>query len=155
MRHTTETYRLASAIVGANDANDVAQETFVDAWRRLRHLRQPDRFGTWLRAICINACRMHLRSRGRRPQTVAWNHDTVPDRGESDVTAAVASRDALDRAFERLAPDVRVVMALHYVSDLPIREVAAVLRVPEGTAKSRLNAGLRALRAELTPEFAA
>src|SRR5688572_17202731 len=63
----SEIYRLASAIVGPDDARDVAQESFVAAWRELPRLRQADRFEPWLRRIVINRARNALRSRRRRP----------------------------------------------------------------------------------------
>ena len=64
-------YRLAAAIVGPDEARDVAQESFVAAWRDLPKLRQLDRFEVWLRRIVINRSRNALRSRGRRPNPVA------------------------------------------------------------------------------------
>jgi RNA polymerase sigma-70 factor (ECF subfamily) len=153
IEHTHETFRLAVAMVGPDDAYDAAQEAFVQAWRHLRELREPALFTGWLRAITVNACRMQLRSDRRRPATVAWDgsaHD--PTDPAADAAADVGGRDVVDRAFDELSPDVRAVLALHYVSDLPLSEVAATLGVPEGTVKSRLNAGLRALRGRIRAE---
>ena len=60
-------YRLSFAIVGDEaDARDSTQETFIAAWRRIRGLRDPDRFDAWLQRIAVNSARMTLRSRGRR-----------------------------------------------------------------------------------------
>lgn len=49
-----QVYRLASAIVGPDDARDVAQETFIAAWRDLPRLREPDRVEPWLRRVTVN-----------------------------------------------------------------------------------------------------
>jgi RNA polymerase sigma-70 factor (ECF subfamily) len=151
MDHTDETFRLAAAIVGPEEAYDAAQEAFLQAWRHLSDLREPAQFGGWLRAVTVNACRMQLRSGRRRPSTVAWDGAAQEPAEQTDAAADVAERDSLDRAFEQLSPDVREVLALHYVSDLALSEVAATLGLPDGTVKSRLNAGLRALRGRLSP----
>jgi RNA polymerase sigma-70 factor (ECF subfamily) len=141
-------YRLAAAIVGPDDARDVAQESLVAAWRDLPNLRRVDRFDIWLRRIVINRSRNALRSRGRRPTeplvgvTVAETASPNPD-----FRDAVHARDALDAAFGELSPDHRAAVVLHYGADLSIRETAAAMGVAVGTAKSRLNAALRRMRA--------
>ena len=75
-----------------------------------------------------------------------------------DVSLSVADRDELDRALQRLDPEWRAVVVVHYFLGLPLPEVAAVLGIPVGTAKSRLHRSLAAMRltfdAEATPETA-
>jgi RNA polymerase sigma-70 factor (ECF subfamily) len=145
--HAPEMYRLAAAIVGPDDARDVAQESFVAAWRDLPNLRRLDRFEVWLRRIVINRSRNALRSRGRRPtqrlegMTVAQTASRDPD-----FRNAIHERDALDAAFEGLSADHRAAVVLHYGAQLSIRETAESLGVAVGTAKSRLNAALGYLR---------
>ena len=141
-------YRLATAIVGPDDARDVAQESFVAAWRELPRLRNTERFEVWLRRIVINRSRNALRARGRRPSeplaamTVAETASRAPDFRE-----AVHARQALDAAFERLSADHRAAVVLHYGADLSIRDTAEAMGVAVGTAKSRLNAALGRMRA--------
>jgi RNA polymerase sigma-70 factor, ECF subfamily len=143
-------YRLAAAIVGPDEARDVAQESFVAAWRDLPNLRQVDRFEVWLRRIVINRSRNALRSRGRRPtrplegMTVAQTASPLPD-----FRDAIHARDALDGAFEGLSADHRAAVVLHYGAELSIRETADALGVAVGTAKSRLNAALGRMRAAM------
>ena len=67
----------------------------------------------------------------------------------ADATSAIADRDQLERAFSRLEPEERAVIVLHHYLDLPLSEVAATLRIPLGTTKSRLYRGLREMRAAL------
>lgn len=156
MQHTDETYRLASAILGPERAYDAAQDAFLQAWRHVRDLHEPAQFGGWLRVITVNACRTQLRSDRRRPTTAAWDGATSEPTHATDAAPEVSQRDSLDRAFDQLSPDVRAVLALHYVSDLSLSEVAATLGMPEGTVKSGLNTGLRALRGQhLGPEDSA
>lgn len=152
-RHAAEIYRLASAIVGEFDARDVTQEVFVQAWTKLPRLRGADAFAPWLRRMCVNRCRNWLRSSRRRPTTsLDADHsltDHFVDPGR-DFRAAVEARAVLEPTFERLSPDQRAVLALHYSMGYSIAECAEALDVRVGTAKSRLNAGLNALRRAVT-----
>jgi RNA polymerase sigma factor (sigma-70 family) len=141
-------YRLASAIVGPDDARDVAQETFIAAWRELPRLREPDRFEPWLRRILVNRSRNVLRGRRRRPSaSLDLPGATDVLAGGLDFREAAHARQALHGAFAGLSADQRAVIALHYGADLSIRDAAESMGVAVGTAKSRLNAALRHLRA--------
>lgn len=150
-RHVAETHRLAAAIVGVADAPDVTQETFVAAWQQLPKLRDGSAFAPWLRRICVNRSRNWLRARSRRPvAALDITADAVAVGPLGDFRAAVEARALLDPAFEALTPDQRAVLALHYSMGLSIAEAADALGVRIGTAKSRLSAGLAAMRRELT-----
>jgi len=146
-RSMPEAYRLAAAIVGPDDARDVTQDSLLAAWRELPNLRQAARFDSWLRSIVMNRARNALRSRKRHP-TVALI-ETHPGGPIEEPMGATHQRLALESAFGEVPLEQREVLVLHYLLDLPLREVAATLRIPEGTAKSRLHAGLRVLRTGL------
>jgi RNA polymerase sigma-70 factor, ECF subfamily len=156
-RHAAETYRLAAAIVGETDARDVAQETFVAAWQQLPRLRETDAFASWLRRICVNRCRNWLRARSRRGHPTSLQTDEVASLTDAhrDFRAAVEARMVLEPAFEALSPDQRAVLALHYSMGYSIAETADALELRIGTAKSRLNAALAALRRAIGPDEAA
>ena len=142
-------YRLAAAMVGPDDAADMVQEAFVSAWRELPRLRDTDRWESWLRSILMNRCRNALRTRTRRPRLVLLDQDgrAAPRQMSHEPMRAVDDRWAMHDALETLRPEDRAVIVLHYLADLPLRQVASVLGLRLGTVKSRLNAGLRALRA--------
>ena len=142
-------YRLAAAIVGPDDARDAIQDALVSAWRGFGRLRNTDAVDPWLRAIVINRCRNVLRSRGRSVRVIPV--DIAPELVEpgAGLGQRFEDRDRLDRAFARLSADHRSILALRFSLDLPLREVAAALGVPEGTAKSRLHAATGQLRAIL------
>jgi RNA polymerase sigma-70 factor (ECF subfamily) len=144
-QHASAIFRLAAAIVGEASAPDVTQETFVKAWTELPRLRDPGAFGGWLRRICVNRARNWLRSRRRRPAApLEVVEATVA--GPRDFRGPVEARAILAPAFEQLTPDQRAVLALHYSLGYSIAESADALGVPQGTAKSRLNAALAAMR---------
>jgi RNA polymerase sigma-70 factor (ECF subfamily) len=131
-------YRLSLAILGDEaDARDASQETFVAAWRQLPRLRDADRFDPWLQRIAVNAARMALRSRARR--RIREIHVLVPTRSEQTDSRR------LSVALDRLPADQRTLLALHYLEERPIAEIAEILEIPSGTVKSRLFAARREL----------
>jgi RNA polymerase sigma-70 factor (ECF subfamily) len=128
-------------------SKDAVQETFARAWRDLPGLRNPDRFDAWMRRLLANACIDELRRvrhRAFEVELVDLNHPAV-----ADSAIAVADRDSLERGFRRLDPEQRSIIVLHYYLDLSLPEVAATLRLPVGTVKSRLHRAREALRAAL------
>jgi RNA polymerase sigma factor (sigma-70 family) len=144
-------YRLTSAILGDEaDARDAAQETFVLAWRELPRLRDSDKFEAWLQRVAINAARMTLRARGRRRvrEIPSSQVDALAGRAAADG-GTVADAARLDAALERLDVDQRAILVLHHLDGRPLAELATILDIPVGTAKSRLFAARRALEAAL------
>jgi RNA polymerase sigma-70 factor (ECF subfamily) len=156
-RHAAVTYRLAAAIVGEDDARDVAQESFVAAWQQLPRLRDTVAFAPWLRRIAVNRCRNWLRARSRRGRPTSLQTDEVAGLTDArrDFRGAIEARMVLEPAFDALSPDQRAVLALHYSMGYSIAETADALDLRVGTAKSRLNAGLAALRMAIGPDEAA
>lgn len=104
----------------------------------------------------MNRCRNALRTRNRRPRLVVLDMDRPV--GSVDTShepmREIDARWAMHDALAALRPEDRAVIVLHYLADLPLREVASTLGLRLGTVKSRLNAGLRALRAERREELA-
>jgi RNA polymerase sigma factor (sigma-70 family) len=151
--------RLAAASIGRLDAvarlitrdpdraKDVVQETLARAWRDLPGLRDPDRFEPWLQRILVRASTDELR--GVRKRTIEVVLVDVHHPAVADPSSGVADRDALERAFRRLDPEERALVVLYHYLDLPLREAARALGIPEGTAKSRLARARDALRAAL------
>jgi RNA polymerase sigma-70 factor (ECF subfamily) len=127
-------------------ARDATQDALVRAWRDLPSLRDPDRFDAWLHRLTVNACLDSARRRRRRPIEVEIGDFAEQPSSSADHAGAVADRELLDQALRRLGPDGRAVIVLHYYLGLPLSEVAATLRIPAGTAKSRLNRSLELMR---------
>jgi RNA polymerase sigma-70 factor (ECF subfamily) len=128
-------------------AKDAVQEALARAWRDLGGLRDPERFDSWLRRLLANACIDELRRARHRSFEVELIGLDQPAIADSAI--AIADRDALERGFRRLDPEQRTAIVLYYYLDLPLPEVAAALRMPVGTVKSRLHRARAALRAAL------
>lgn len=146
-----EMYRLAAAICGSGDAEDVTQDALADAWRGFDRLRDESSVRAWLHSIVANRARKHLRFRRFRPSTVEIVEEQI-GASSGDVATSVVERDRLDRAFSRLPSDQRICVALHYSIGVSVPEIAAALGIPEGTVKSRINAAVVRLRAALTED---
>jgi RNA polymerase sigma-70 factor (ECF subfamily) len=161
-RKVESVYRTARAILGNEaDAEDATQEAFLAAWRFLPRLRDPERFEAWFARILVNACRARLRTRRgiREIQIDMQREDRTrpdprsyarPDAGQ--LADQIVEATAFDAAFERLSIEDRSILTLHHLDDLGLREVAAILGIPTGTAKSRLLRARRALRRSLERE---
>jgi RNA polymerase sigma-70 factor, ECF subfamily len=156
-------YRLAwSILLNDADAADATQDAFVAAWRQLPRLRDPQVFDGWLNRIVANAAKMARRHRVRLREVAVASppsdesppmaHEQAPDPFARTQIDDVAEADALGRAFDRLRPEERAILALHHVDERPIAEIARALGIPTGTAKWRLHSARRALERAMEAE---
>jgi RNA polymerase sigma-70 factor (ECF subfamily) len=141
-------YALAYRILRDSQlAQDATQQALLSAWRDLPSLRDPERFEAWLHRLVVRACYAEA-SRDRRWESgvrlIPSDLSTVPD-----AATALADRDELERGFRRLSPDQRSVLVLHHYLGYPLTEIAEMLAIPVGTARSRLHYATRQLRAAL------
>ena len=141
--------RVALLILHDDDrAEDAVQDALVNAWRDLRGLRDPDRFEAWLNRLLVHACYSQAK-RLRRRSVREIQALPIVDAANQDSQAAVALSDQLQRGLRRLPVEQSAHLVLSYYLDLPDAEVAAILRIPTNTAKTRRHRALAALRAEL------
>jgi RNA polymerase sigma-70 factor, ECF subfamily len=131
-------------------AEDALQNALVLAWRRIPHLREADRFEAWIHRILVNAC--YDESKRARPWSSTVRVLPVDGPVTPDGSATLADRDELERAFGRLPVDQRAVFVLHHYLGLPLVEIAEMLEIPAGTARSRLHYATRGLRDGLLAE---
>jgi RNA polymerase sigma-70 factor (ECF subfamily) len=148
-------FRYIRRLVGPDGAEDVLQDVFLEIIRHLRQLHEPEFFRAWAYRIATRASFAFLRRRrlwqSRHEEDVEL--DELPAGHEEDSAILVAQ---LHQLLEKVPPASRAVMILHYLDDLTIHEVAAILELSAGTVKSRLAYGLKTLRTatqakELTP----
>jgi len=154
-RYQRTVYRTAYALTrNTSDADDLAQETFVRAYRALDRFRVGEPLQPWLNRIATNLAFSLFRSRKRRPETsieplveAGQQWGVVDDPAEH---AEQADRHRhLTAAFDTLKPEHQAVLALRVVQDLSYEEIAATLGVPVGTVMSRLSRARVELRARL------
>ena len=159
-KYQTKVYNLALRMSGnEDDAFDLAQDSFVRAWRNLGSFQFESSFSTWLFRLTSNICLDFLRAKKRRAAvslTVTDEEDeesqlAVPDPGKTPEEAVIAAEDRalLTRALNELPADQRQILTLRAIDDLSYAEIAEILHLQEGTVKSRLSRARTALRNKL------
>lgn len=149
-QHQQEIYRLTYRMTrNAEDAKDLAQETFVQAYRALGTFRGLSRFSTWLYRIAMNLCLNHLKSSAREDPAEVDGH--LPDaRADSLEALMTDERDrVVAQAIGALPPQQKATLTLRVQQGLSYKDIAEVLDCSEGTAKANYFHAVRALQRRL------
>jgi RNA polymerase sigma-70 factor (ECF subfamily) len=160
-RYHRRIYNICYRFTGTgNDADDLTQEVFIKMYRTLNTYDvERGAFMTWVTTVTRNLLVDHFRkTRQDRVtdslDTTSSDHedtlplgDRIPDRGPTPDTKVQSreAKEAVHEALQKLSPELREAVILRDLQDFDYREIATVLKVPEGTVKSRINRG----RAEL------
>ena len=160
LRYQARVVNYASAMIhDAGIAEDVAQETFVRAWRGLERFRGESSFRTWLYRIATNVARTHLDRRGRQARIGDRSLDDeaeplqagdVPSTAP-DAETSLVTREAIDRALAELPRELRTALVLRDVEGLDYKEIAGITEAPMGTVESRIFRARRHMRTLLRP----
>jgi RNA polymerase sigma-70 factor (ECF subfamily) len=135
------------------DAEDLLQEIFLTAHRKLESFRGESSLGTWLYRLATNQCLDYLRSRAARAGSLTDAIDeepTLADAGSRSLAERTVTKMDLERALARLPEGCRAAFVLHDIEGLEHREVAQVLGIAEGTSKSQVHKARLRLRTLLT-----
>lgn len=151
--HSAKLFGLIHRMVGNRaDAEDLLQEVFLSAHRKLEGFRGESALGTWLYRLATNSCLDYLRSRAAKSGQLTDAIEDEPALGDAG-TRAIAERTVakmdLERALARLPDGCRAAFLLHDVEGLEHKEVADALGIAEGTSKSQVHKARVKLRALL------
>lgn len=153
-RHAAALVRTAYVILGdQDDAEDVTQESLIAAYRSLSSYHHDAPFGAWLHRIAVNRSYDYLRRRQRQSTLRAALSAVAPVAADDDAVRQARTNAHYADVRELIAdldPTNRAIVALRFLEDQPIKEIAVALDLPEGTVKRRLHEVLRTLRARLT-----
>lgn len=155
-------YTLAVRLCGnENDGADVAQETFIKAWRSWSQFRGEASAGTWLYRICVNIWKNRVRYEKRRK---FWKHfsldglsqeeDAAPRElasPEAPLSLSLEQRETqktVQQAMERLTPEDRALLVMCEIEEKSYEEMAALLEIPIGTVRSRISRAREKLAAQ-------
>lgn len=130
------------------DAEDLVQDTFLQAFRAWKDHRRPKRVEPWLATICLNLARSRYRARARRPADVPLEEWMAEARSSADpesLAVGEIEREQLHRAMHELPQEQRVAITLVDLSGCSTYEAAEIMGTPRGTVLSRLHRGRRAL----------
>jgi RNA polymerase sigma-70 factor, ECF subfamily len=139
--------RYLTGLAGPDDADDLMQDVLLIVVRRLGSLDDPKLFRPWLFRIASREAFRHIRKR----RLWQGRHDEDAEIEELAMQDPPPSGETLQQllATNTLSPGNRAVLILHFEQELSLPEVAAILDIPLGTAKSRLAYGLRSIRKHL------
>lgn len=156
-------YSLALRMLGnPEDAQDTAQEAFLNAWRALPSFKGESSFSTWVYRLASNACIDHLRRRKRRREVEAAS--LTGEEGEGDwepadhqadpalQTERRMAREAVEQALQALPNHQREILVMRELSGLSYQEIGEALELDLGTVKSRIARARLALKKILTAE---
>ena len=157
-RHEQRVFRLLMRMMGnREEAEDVAQETFLSLHRHGRSFRNEARFSTFVYRVAANAALNRRRTLGRtraRMEKLSVRQaagDDLPSspRDPEDSTLGNELTQHVRDALETLSPSLRMPVVLYDIEGLPYGEIASILGVAEGTVKSRIHRARQALREQL------
>jgi RNA polymerase sigma-70 factor (ECF subfamily) len=139
------------------EAEDLAQETFIQLFKKIGSFRGESAFTTWLHRMTVNQVLMHFRRRKSRPEYTSEEGET-PDQivkgTENQNRMPVVDRIVLEDAIAKLPPGYRSVFVLHDVEGYEHNEVAEMLGISEGTSKSQLHKARLKLRSLIRQQAA-
>lgn len=136
-------YRVSMSMLrNESDCEDAVQSAILKAYEKLSTLKKEEFFKTWLVRILINICKKQLKTRNRSTELEEYH--------ETEMQAPASTEQVEVRlAIQALPEIIREVVVLHYIEDFSVKEIKDVLRVPEGTVKSRLFRGRELLKISL------
>lgn len=154
-RHAPRLTALAGRLLGdAVEAEDLTQETLLQAYLGLDRLRDPERFSSWVYGIALNLAKMRLRSRrnGALPQVDASRLAALAaaDPSPAEIVEAREFWSLVESALQVLPAEQRRAVLLYYVDGLSCEEIAALLDEPAGTVRVRLHRARSRLRDRLS-----
>jgi RNA polymerase sigma-70 factor (ECF subfamily) len=158
-RHSKTTFRVAYRMTGnEHDADDVVQETFLRAYRQLRHFEERANFGTWLHRIAVNCSLDLLRARSRADRHYGGDLESAElagtARSEAQQDRLLMSADLqkhVAAAMERLSSNERTAFVLRHFEGMPVEEIGKTLGIQVNAAKHTIFRAVRKLRESLEP----
>jgi len=149
-RHNRRVYSLCLRMTqNVSEAEDLAQEVFIQLFRKIGSFRGESAFTTWLHRLTVNQVLMHFRKRGVRMEQTTDDGETpvqIVKGTENPNAMPVVDRIALDNAIKQLPPGYRTVFTLHDIEGHEHEEIARMLGCSVGTSKSQLHKARMKLR---------
>lgn len=156
LAHQEAVFRLSYLLLGdPDDAEDIAQETFLRAWNHLKRFDVTRPLRPWLLSIASNLASNRRRSAGRYVSALIRAFRNEPPVSHNIEEKSAQQMDASDlwKAVQNLSVPDQQVIYLRYFLELSVSETAEVLQVAEGTVKSRLSRALERLRGIIQQDF--
>ena len=153
-KYKTRIFALVYAKIGHfQDAEDITQDVFLNAFKKLSTLRRWDNFYAWLYSIAVNRCKEFYRARQRRIDTLPLSTQTSNIQADMDAHSDRLRNQRVHEALASLPEIHRQVLTLRYMAGMKSREIAQALRVSPNTVNQRLRRARSALKTVLSEEM--
>lgn len=155
LRYRPAVVRLARTIVGGDDAEDVAQDALLLAFKALPSIEEPRRFAAWLSAITRHRALRFSQSEGKHVSKRVALDEALIEKIEALAVPAAKNAEENERdqemisALDSLSADYAMPLRLHFLDEMPLKRIAAFMGVPLSTVKWRIHHGKKLLRAQL------
>ena len=151
LRYRPAVVRLARTIVGTDDAEDVAQDALLLAFKALPGIEEPRRFAAWLSAITRHRALRFSKSEDKHVRKRVALDEALLEKIEALAAPATANAGDEDmlKALDGLSADYAMPLRLHFLDEMPLKRIAAFMGVPLSTVKWRIHHGKKLLRAQI------
>ena len=160
-RYKKKIYYLCLDLTGNHhDAEDLSQEVFIKAYRSLNKFRGDAKFNSWLYRITVNTCISHGRKKAVSAMMLQEDFDSentsqhlspgISIHNPERSAEAGLMQQHIDNALQCLTPRERSIFVLRHYNDLPLKEIAHILKITEGTVKSMLFRAIKKLQKQLS-----
>lgn len=150
-RHQDAVFNLSLRLLGNyHCAQEVAQDTFVKAFRSIKSFKGKSQFSTWLYRICYNTCISYLKK--NKVETVSLEKlHSVPDEsvGQRNPMEQSDRKKYVNQAISKLHPTDATIVSLYYIEDFSTQEIAKVVKLSDGNVRVRLHRARKQLQQEL------
>ena len=141
-------YRMALYTLGSQqDAEDAGADTFAEAWKGIKNLREPEAFRSWMFRILSARCKRQVAQIVTRKKEI--DLDSYYETAEEAAPETATRRAELSEALGTLSPEERQIVLLSVLEGYTTREIASMLEMPQGTVSSKLSRSLKKLRLQL------
>lgn len=149
-RYRAAVVRAAQAVVGREDAEDVAQDAWLLAFKALPSIEDPTRFAAWLAVITRHrAFRFNQQQRAHQTGRVELDELLLGKLAALGGRVIDSEDDELSRALENVPADYAMALRLRFLDEMPLKRIAAFLGVPVSTVKWRVHRGKQLLREQI------
>ena len=155
-KYESKVYGITSRMLSySEDAKDAAQDTFLKAYRSINNFRGDSKFSTWLYRITNNVCLDYLRKHDRRALSLSVDDDGNGESRIVDIASEINVEEAVEgaefsslvqKAIDKLPLQHKAMIVMRDVQDLSYTDISILMKLPEGTVKSRINRARKNLR---------
>lgn len=148
MSRKQEYYRLAYIYMkDQEEALDAMEDMILKVFENIKTLKEPEAFFSWSKTILVNCCKQNLRKKNK-----VILLQELPEESYEESFSEHEERMALEAYLAKISPKHQEVLRLRFLLDMDYQTIAALLKIPLGTVKSRIHAGLQSLKQRMEVE---